>query len=149
MFVSLYIKSKNINSLKEFINFFNKWLKLSDLQIIFFKKQFFKNSQIKKFTVLRSPHVNKKSGEKFQIFVYNNQFYFYSFNNKKLLIAVKSLINTVFPGTKIRLKFIFDKSKVKKIKKIFFNPDYYFFKNKLNIKYLKIFDVFGENSFKF
>ena len=147
MFISLHITSKDINFLKNFIKFFNSWLKLSNLQIIFHKKQLSNNFQTRKFIVLKSPHVNKKSGEKIEIFLYHKHVYFYSFSNKKLLIAIKNLTNNVFPGIKIKIKFIFDKYKIKKMKKFIFNYDCYFLKHKLNTKYLKMLDIFGENSF--
>nr|QYC61826.1 ribosomal protein S10 [Paralia sulcata] len=147
MLVSLCITSKDINSLKNFLKILNNWLKIPSLQIVFHKKQFSKNNTKRKFTVLKSPHVNKKSGEKIELFLYQKKLYFYSFNNKKLFIVIKGLTNNVVSGVKIKIRFIFDKYKIRKVKKDFFNPDCYFLKNRLNMKYLKIFDIFGENSF--
>ena len=70
MFINLSITSKNMNSLKLFLKFFNKSLKFKKFKIVLLQTHFISKKKRKKFTVLKSPHVNKKAGEKFEYFLY-------------------------------------------------------------------------------
>jgi len=47
---------------------------------------------IQKFTVLRSPHVNKKAREQFEIRTYSRMIEITSYNNKLMLTLIKTII---------------------------------------------------------
>ena len=52
-------------------------------------------TKIKKFTVLRSPHVNKQSREQFEIRTHRRLFYF---NNIKNIENISNIINESLPA---------------------------------------------------
>ena len=73
MFITLSIYSKNLNSLTNFLKFFYKLETNEVLNLKFFPIQSQKNKKVFFFSVLQSPHVNKKSQEQFGYYIYNKQ----------------------------------------------------------------------------
>jgi ribosomal protein S10 len=73
MFITLSIYSKNSNSLTHFLKFFYKLKTNKILKLKFSPTQSQKNKKVFFFSVLQSPHVNKKSQEQFGYYVYNKQ----------------------------------------------------------------------------
>jgi len=73
MFIILSIHSKSLNSLTNFLKFFYKLKTNKVLNLKFFPVQSQKNKKVYFFSVLQSPHVNKKSQEQFGYYVYNKQ----------------------------------------------------------------------------
>lgn len=73
MFIILSIHSKNTNSLTNFLKFFYKLEKKRILKLRLYTKQYQKKKKNSFFSVLRSPHVNKKSQEQFEYNVYNKK----------------------------------------------------------------------------
>lgn len=85
MFIILSIYSKNANSLTNFLKFFYKLKKKKIFKLKFYTKQ----SQKKKFfsfiSVLQSPHVNKKSQEQFEYYIYSKQLKIQAYQLTKFL----------------------------------------------------------------
>jgi ribosomal protein S10 len=70
MFIILSIHSKSLNSLTNFLKFFYK-LKINKVfKLKFYTVQSQQNKKSSFFSTLQSPHVNKKSQEQFEYFVY-------------------------------------------------------------------------------
>jgi len=62
-------------------------------------------SKVKKFTVLRSPHIDKKSREQFQIKTTKQIFIFKKFQSfSQSLLLLECLKQLSFPGIQINLK---------------------------------------------
>nr|QYC61886.1 ribosomal protein S10 [Stephanopyxis turris] len=147
MFINIYIKSKNINSLKYFLKYFLKLYLNNSFLNVYFLKSFSKKNLKKKITVLKSPHVNSKAGEYYVYNIYSKQINLYSFNLLKFLTFLKKLKINIFPDVSFKLIFFFNKSLIKTKKKKIFNPDLFKIKNNVDSKYLKLFDAFGETCF--
>lgn len=73
MFIILSIYSKNANSLTNFLKFFYKLKKEKFLKLKLYTKQSQKKKNFSFFSVLQSPHINKKSQEQFEYNVYCKQ----------------------------------------------------------------------------
>jgi ribosomal protein S10 len=73
MFIILSIHSKNANSLTNFLKFLYTLNKKNFFKLKFYIKQSKKKENSSFFSVLQSPHVNKKSQEQFECFVYSKQ----------------------------------------------------------------------------
>ena len=102
MLIHLIIKSKNNKSIFYLLNIFNKFLKNKKLMI---KSKILKT---KRFSVLKSPHVNKTAQEQFFI---NSFSIFIKINSSdilKFLIFLKTIKNNfcfdVFIKTKFNIK---------------------------------------------
>ena len=153
MFVNIYVYSKNYVSLKTFLNFFFKVCNDKNLKTYFVLIQHSKPKVIKKFTVLKSPHVNKKAQEQFEFRLYKNQLSIYSYQHLKLLTILKKIQAKLFADIKIKVQFVFNYKKFEKEKKEKFNPNKVFSKKKCGNKsktniYLKLLDIHGEIHFK-
>lgn len=153
MFVNIYVYSKNYVSLKTFLNFFFKVCSNKRMKTYFVLTQHSKPKVIQKFTVLKSPHVNKKAQEQFEFCLYKNQLSIYSYQTLKLLTILKKIQAKLFADVKVKVQFVFNHKKFEKEKKEKFNPNKVFSKRKLgntsktNV-YLKLLDIHGETHFK-
>lgn len=153
MFVNIYVYSKNYVSLKAFLNFFLKVCNHERMKMYFVLIQHSKPKAIKKFTVLKSPHVNKKAQEQFEFCLYKNQLSIYSYQNLKLLTILKKIQAKLFADIKIKVQFVFNHKKFEKEKKEKLSPNKVFSKkmsvnkSKTNV-YLKLLDIHGETHFK-
>ena len=58
-------------------------------------------SRKKKFTLLRSPHIDKKSREQFELHTYRGQIRVFSCNRKVLSVLLCLLKNSEFPGIEL------------------------------------------------
>lgn len=153
MFVNIHVFSKNYISLKAFLNFFFKVCNTERMKTYFVLIQHSKPKVIKKFTVLKSPHVNKKAQEQFEFCLHKNQLSIYSYQNLKLLTILKKIQTTLFADIKIKVQFVFNYKKFQKEKKEKLNPNKVFSKKISENKskthvYLKLLDIYGENHFK-
>lgn len=138
MFININIKSKNKNSLKQFLKIFkqfsnDKKLKLN--QTLFLSKNKNKN---KIFTILKSPHVNKTAQEQFKFVYYSKELKLNSSQTLKFLILLKNFQTIFFSDIQIKLNFVINpkKSKTKFINK--FKPNNINLKNKYDINYKQI-----------
>jgi len=126
MFVNIYLYSKNSNSLKFFLKFFSQLCQDKKIQVNFFSVHFQKPKAKKKFTVLKSPHVNKRAQEQFEFCVYKNQISIYSFQTFKFLTVLKKIQLKLFPDVKIKIKFLLNDKIFEKTKEKNFNPNSFF-----------------------
>ena len=111
--IKLYSKDK-----KSFNNFF-KFIRQESSKFksfpIFLKISKEKNKR-KKLTILKSPHVNKKAQEQYQVVTYTNQISCLAWNEKKNSVFLKHIKNHIFPGIKIHIKKnVYNKHLTKKL----------------------------------
>ena len=142
MFINIHIKTKNKNSLIFFLKFLFYLLQLEINKNILLIKQPKKKKKKKKFNVLKSPHVNKKASECFEYCIYNIQIMLYIFEYKKVLKLLKKIKHNLFLDIKFKIQILINKKNF--IKKKIINSDNFLIKNKLNSKYLKLLDIYGE-----
>lgn len=140
----LYSKHKKI--INDFLNFLkNNTTQNFQLQI--------KKSKITRFSVLKSPHINKKAQEQFQYIYFCISLSFFTYKIKKKLFFLKKIKNQLFPELKLLIKGIYS-SKKNMVK--FLSPSNIITYNqkkfgkltsknllKKSIFYLKILDYYG------
>lgn len=151
MFVIIQIFSKNSNSISNFLKFLYKLKtnKTLNLNFTIIQSSPFKKS--KKFSVLKSPHVNKKAQEQFEYNVFKKQLKIYVSQFNKFLIIWKTVKLTLFTDINLKFKFNQNPNNFITISKI--NSDK-FIKNKQYFKFLDIkkkknhslllWDIYGE-----
>lgn len=147
MFIYLFIYTNNFKALVGFTKFLNRinFARKTNLKLFFTHKQNTKQSKI--FTVLKSPHVNKKAQEHFKLLKYKKKIKLSSFKLNKLLILLKKMHENLFPEIHIKVKVILSNSDTKKN---LLDPNIFILNNsKIILKpnfdiYLKILDCFGE-----
>ena len=149
MFINIYLSSKNYTSLNTFVRFFFKITKTKQIKASAFLVQHSKPRLIKKFSVLKSPHVNKKAQDQFEFHVYKKQLSFYSFQGLKFLMVLKQIQRKLFADVKIKIGFVFNDSKLQKKVQKKFNPNKIVLtKNKANELsskfHLQLLDMYGE-----
>ena len=151
MFVNIQIKSKNKNSLKQFLLLLLRLSNNNKLNLKSVFKYFNKKSQQKIFTILQSPHVNKTSQEQFSYSLRSNQLNIDSFQFFKLLITIKKSEKIARFDVKQTVKFVknvksskketFKKLILKKYRIKLYNIEKL---NKISSKkYLKLLDIYG------
>jgi len=133
MFVYLSLKT-NINYilyyyLKIFFFKFNKY--------VLILKQF-KKKRKKKITVLKSPHVNKKSKESFEYCMFSVEFLLHVFDLKIFINELFKVRNNIFLDVNVKIKLLY--LHLKKLKSL----NYFLVKKNISSKYLKLLDIIGE-----
>lgn len=150
MFLILKINSKNKFSYKNFLKFLVTEINGLNEFPVYINKLKKQKLNKKKFTVLKSPHVNKTAQEQFEIRNYTSYLEIYSYSNVFLIFLIKQISKKLCKDIKIEIKISFDNLKVLSILKKNLNPNSTFL-NKLdnrNIKgYLKFLDCYGEICF--
>ena len=153
MFILIQIFSKNSNSISNFLKFLYKLKTNKILNLNFTVIQSSQFRKFKKFSVLKSPHVNKKAQEQFEYNVFNKQLKIYVSQLSKFLIIWKTVKSTLFTDVNLTFKFIANQnsSNYTTINKV--NSDK-FIKSKQYLKLLDtkqeknhsllLWDVFGE-----
>ena len=159
---NLIVLSKSKRSL---INFF--WFLKNNFFFTLdsFKKYSNNKIKVKKFTLLKSPHVNKNAQDQFEIRYFFQKLSVYLPENFKYLVFLKRLTTITFPDILLKIKISLDTERENNLKLKFFTPNnfkinknYYYnkknvIKNKKiysyqNIKefkyFIKIFDSYGE-----
>lgn len=147
MLFNVTVTTKNKNSLIRFLLFLNNQLNKKHSFNFFLSSSKTFLTLKKKITVLKSPHVNKKSKEKFQFVYFKFSFNFYSDDEKKDLFLLKKLKTFLFSDLKLQIKT--DISYKRNSKNLKVNPNNFknFFHKKSVI--MTVFDSFGENCFSF
>ena len=137
MFVFLSIKTKNINKIYFYLkNFFFKF----DRYFLILK-QYVKKKK-KKFTVLKSPHINKKSKESFDFRIFHITILLYVFDINFFVYLLNKIKNNNFMDINIKIFLVYFKT-------IFFKKlNIFLLKNDINCKYLKLLDIIGEINLK-
>lgn len=104
--IKIYSKKKNS------LNFFLKFLeRLQHYQLIFSFSR--KKAKRKRITVLKSPHVNKKAQEQYQVITYFNKILYITWDKKKGTVFLKKIKDTLFPGLRISIDRFQSKNKKK------------------------------------
>ena len=113
-----------------------------------------KNIKLKnKFSVLKSPHVNNKSKEHFEIVVYRKTIKIHSYQNLLLLFVIKRIIYKLTASIKSKIHVKYSAKSLNKCMKSDFNLNNVCLKRaKLDQNqyknYLKQLDIFGEINLK-
>lgn len=123
---NIILQSKNQTSLYNFINFLNKYIYLN-FNVL--KKSSSKKKRKKVFTILKSPHVNKKAQEQFEIKTYSKQLQINSTQAASFLVFLKKIKTYIYTDINIKLKVTKEN---KQFTKKIFNPD----NLKKNVDYL-------------
>ena len=135
------------NSVASKITFFNTFLKLlSEYNLINTSFLIQKKQQklIKKFTIIRSPHVHKHSREQFEFCQNKGEFFIHTFQSQKFLLILKKLKTLLFSNISIKIFILLNTYFEKKIKLRTFNPNKYLLKNKkFFFDYFQIWFVYG------
>lgn len=154
MIITIKVSSTNSNSLISFSKFLtNKLNKIKNIKVIFFN--IVKTKKIKnKYTVLKSPHVNKNAQEQFEIIHYSRIIQIYSYKNMFLLCIIKRLIYNLVSNIKLKINLTSNSNNIYKNLKADFNSNNIYltrfnFNKKQYKNYLKRFDLFGEIIFKY
>lgn len=99
----LKITSKNEKSLKIFLYFFFKHLN-TKFNIIQKSTLTYNNKKI--ITLLKSPHVNKKAQEHFEVKLFTEKMLVKGIYLRKNLIFFKKMLNKLFPDIHLQLEFM-------------------------------------------
>lgn len=100
--VNLFIRTKNKNSLTQFLYFLKKNINNNFKAIHLY---FPKKKSKKVITLLKSPHVNKTAQEQFEIKFFSMQLKILTTQTFKFLIFLKSIKNFLFSDIQIKTKF--------------------------------------------
>lgn len=151
MFINIYVYSKNYNLIRRFLIFVARYLLFNKkLKIKIRASAFPRRIKKKKFTILKSPHVNKIAQEQFEYYFCKKQVVLNSYQSLVLLIILKKIRTQLFPDLNIKIKlsndnFLLNSKIVNNL-----NPNNYQVskvekKGLFHVKnYLMLFDHFGE-----
>lgn len=134
----LTIVSKNKKSIEKSINFLIKNLKLLKLNVI--SKNNSDKPKIKRMSVLKSPHVNKKAQEQFEFRLFLTKLIVETTQNFKILTLIKKIKNIVFSDVKIKITTIIKTKKTNPLVNSSFNLK----RKNETTKFLTFLDYYGE-----
>merc|ERR1712157_623560 len=97
------------------IYFFLFFKKITAPQFYYFTNYTTKEIEIKKITVLKSPHVNKKAQKKFEHRVFSKKISILVFDDMKFLIFLKKLKTKLFPEIKLKIEVTCNEKMISKI----------------------------------
>ena len=100
----LVVKSKSQKSINDFTSFFLASAKTLDLSFV--NKYNQKRKKKKVVTILKSPHINKKAQEQFEIRHFSRQVAVFSAQSFKHIVFIKKIKDSLFPGINIQLKLL-------------------------------------------
>ena len=144
MFINIQIKSKNRNSLKNFITDFKKLSKNKKLKLNRFFKIYNKQQNNKTFTILKSPHVNKTAQKQFEYNLYSKNFKIKSFQILKILTVLKHYQKFLYTDIDLKIKFIIKKQNNNEFQKL---KNSTFIKSNNIIIYLLMLNFYGNQKF--
>ena len=104
MFIILSIYSKNLISLTTFLKFLYKLKTNKILGLKFYTTQSQKKKRKSFFSVLQSPHVNKKSQEQFEYSLRCKTLKIYVPCLTRFLVILKRIQTTLFSDVRIEIK---------------------------------------------
>ena len=154
MYLTLFIYSKNLNSITNFLKLFYKIKNSKNLKLKLYTVQSLQKKKFSFFSVLQSPHVNKKSQEQFEYYVYKKQLKIYVVKFVTLLKIWKFLQLKLFSDLKFNFSFALDEQLLKSrlpvhksfdsfLLKIYHNKKSHF-SARICANFLKILDIHGE-----
>jgi len=127
------------------LNFFFLLLNFYFFYFIFFKikKNFLifkkiKKKKKKKITVLRSPHVNKKSKESFEYCMFSIELLLYVVDLNIFINELCKIRNNIYLDVNVKIKLLH--LKLRKLKSL----NHFLVKKCISSKYLKLLDIVGE-----
>jgi len=133
MFVYLSVKTKNISSFYYYFNYI--FFKINKNFLIL--KQL-KKKKKKKITVLRSPHVNKKSKESFEYCMFSIELLLYVVDLNIFINELCKIRNNIYLDVNVKIKLLH--LKLRKLKSL----NHFLVKKCISSKYLKLLDIVGE-----
>lgn len=152
MFITLSIYSKNLNSLTNFFKFFYKLKMNKNFRLKFHLIQSQQQQKFIFFSTLRSPHVNKKSQEQFEYYVYTKKIKIHISQINKFLLIWKQIKLAWFADIELKIRFLvyneslkltlFDKVNYDKFKTKYLNKLFYTYTTTYSS--LKLLDLNGE-----
>ena len=103
MFIIITLKSKSKNTLKSFFKHFNSINEQLNVnkQLTFYNKK----KQTKIFSILKSPHVNKKAQEQFELTFSTKIVEINSFQLLKVLLILKKFQTRLYSDIDIKINF--------------------------------------------
>ena len=110
--LNIVIESKNKKSIQRFIEFLTKKTKYFKFNLI--KKFVSKRFNLKKMSILKSPHVNKKAQEQFELKMFRFKIILKTIPYFRFLTFIKKIKNLIFSEIKLKLKLDFNQKDVKK-----------------------------------
>ena len=134
----LTIISKDKKSIEKSIKYLTKNLKLLKLNLI--TKTTFKKSRIKRMSILKSPHVNKKAQEQFEFKLFLIRLTIETTQNFKILTLIKKIKNITFSNLQVKVNTIIKRKSKKYLLDSILNFGQ---KNKI-AKFLTSLDFYGE-----
>jgi len=151
MYLIINLTSSNLISINNFNEILlNKIDNIDDIKI--FRNYIIKSKNKKKFTVLKSPHVNKDAQEQFEIRNYIRTIKVYSYQPLLLLFIIKYVKNKLNSDVKLQIDFQYNLNQFHKHLKSNLNSNNSFINENHDFKcdsrfiknYLKSLDTFGE-----
>lgn len=151
MYLVINLKSSNLASTNNFNRILSdKITELNNIKI--FKSCILKRKSKKKFTVLKSPHVNKDSREQFEIRNYKRTVKIYSYQPLLLIFLIKFIKNKLNSDVEVKINFEYNVNQFSKhlksnlnLNNSFNNESHYLNNNSHFVKNcLKSLDSFGE-----
>ena len=159
MFITIKLYSTDNNSLQKFVKFLTeKICKTKNACIIVNSSS--KEKMVKtKFTVLKSPHVNKTAQEQFEIRNYGHHLSIYSYQTLFLLVILKRINKSLYRDLKMKISITHSNDGFFKSLKNDLDCNKFNFRNNtlsnfnptqfsLLESYLSLLDIQGEMSFK-
>lgn len=105
MFIILSIYSKNLTSLTNFLKFFYKIKTNKTFKLKFYSIESQQKKNFSFFSVLKSPHVNKKSQEQFEYYLHSKKLKIHVSQLTKFLTIWKIVKTILFSDIKIETRF--------------------------------------------
>lgn len=140
----IVLTAKNFFSLKKFLLFINRLLKKKYLLSFYPESCYNLKTKKTRITVLKSPHVNKKAKESFELTNRKTVLVLYSSDLKKDLMFLKYLNTFLFWDIKMSISFYLGSKPIKSfLNKYKANPNKFIKNNEC----LSVFDAFGEHCF--
>jgi ribosomal protein S10 len=128
--LNIKIKSKNKNSIKNFLKLITKLYNKKNLRLSLTLANYLnKKNNYTKISVLTSPNANKNAQEQFLFKIYSKQTTLFTFKIQKFLVLLKKIKRFLFSDIKIQLIFFLTNKIKKKLITKTFNPEN--FKTKL------------------
>lgn len=126
-----------------------KFCKNLHLNAIVLQKNAPKSKHVKKFTVLKSPHVNKTAQEQFEFRLHSKQIIIFSPQIFKILIFFKRFQATLFSDIRFQIQLSLNSSQSSVIDLDHFHMNQFLDLKSSNFVYLNrcicLFDIYGES----
>jgi len=155
MLANITVYSTNKQTLIDFNSFIIKFYQRTSSKKKMFLVENQSNIKKNRFSILKSPHVNKKAQEHYHRSIHRKCFEIYFINTSVLLVFLKTLQLKSFSGLNIKISLSLNSNKFKKRLEFLLNLNNISLRQakrgSTNIvsvqKYLQLLDAFGETLF--